>query len=215
MSLIATFENALEILGEQIKPYLPILARTLLVSTFIEDTIRIITQWKDQVFYLTHTQKFPWLTAESFLIFNVVAMVLGSALCVGKKKTEVAVGLLFTSVFSQAIGYGLIFDSSFFFRTLSVIGALFMLLADAFASKRKNFNPGVPELNDKEKHHYIQLFGRILLVFLFISFIFNGEFSFLRVIFGTLSLISCIMVAVGFKAKWSATILITILCFGN
>ena len=60
-----------------------------------------------------------------------------------------------------------------------------------------------------------QLAGRILLIFLFIGFIFQGKWSFARVIVSIVGLGACIMVAVGFKAKWSASFLVTLLSVFN
>ena len=63
--------------------------------------------------------------------------------------------------------------------------------------------------------HSFQLAGRILLIFLFIGFIFQGSWSFARVIVSIVGLGACIMVAVGFKAKWSASFLVTLLSVFN
>jgi len=60
-----------------------------------------------------------------------------------------------------------------------------------------------------------QLAGRILLIFLFIGFIFQGKWSFARVVVSIVGLGACIMVAVGFKAKWSASFLVTLLSVFN
>jgi uncharacterized membrane protein YphA (DoxX/SURF4 family) len=60
-----------------------------------------------------------------------------------------------------------------------------------------------------------QLAGRVLLIFLFIGFIFQGSWSFARVLVSIIGLGACIMVAVGFKAKWSASFLVTLLSVFN
>ncbi|KAJ3081888.1 hypothetical protein HK102_002075, partial [Quaeritorhiza haematococci] len=214
-SYTSKFEAALETVSQPIKPWLPGIARFLLVVTFLEDSLRIISQWGDQVYYLERHRGFRWSTAEIFLGLNVMVMLAGSILATAKKYTEIAVGGLFLVIVSQSIGYGLIFDSGFFFRNLSVMGGLLMLLADAFSSKKKSVFAGLPSLTDNDRSTYLQLFGRILLVFLFMSFIFAGEFSALRLVVSVVSMIGCIMVVVGFKAKWSAWILITFLSISN
>lgn len=60
-----------------------------------------------------------------------------------------------------------------------------------------------------------QLAGRVLLVFLFIGFVFQGQFSFFRLLVSLVGLGACVMVAVGFKAKWSASFLVTGLSVAN
>jgi hypothetical protein len=59
------------------------------------------------------------------------------------------------------------------------------------------------------------LAGRILLIFLFIGFIFQGEWSFTRLIVAIFGLGACVMVAIGFKARWSAIFLVLVLSVLN
>jgi uncharacterized membrane protein YphA (DoxX/SURF4 family) len=43
----------------------------------------------------------------------------------------------------------------------------------------------------------------------------NGEFTPLRIAVSIISFVGCIMVVVGFKAKWSAVFLVAFLCISN
>ena len=45
-------EDWLDTLAHPLKPYLPAIGRFLIVVTFLEDALRIITQWGDQLVYL-------------------------------------------------------------------------------------------------------------------------------------------------------------------
>jgi hypothetical protein len=45
-------EDWLDTIAEPLKPYLPAIGRFLIVVTFLEDALRIITQWTDQLVYL-------------------------------------------------------------------------------------------------------------------------------------------------------------------
>lgn len=117
-------------------------------------------------------------------------------------------------VITQALGYGLIFDLNFFLRNLSVIGGLVMVLSDSWVRKTQVF-AGLPQIDEKDRKMYFQLAGRVLLIFLFIGFVFSGEWSLWRVIVSSLGGISCVMVVVGFKAKYSATLLVVILSIFN
>jgi ER-derived vesicles protein len=131
-------------------------------------------------------------------------------LAMAKKHTVFAVGGLFLVVVSQSIGYGLLFDGAFFLRSLSVVGGLLMLLSEAL-SKRKSLFPGLPALSERDRSTYFQLAGRILLVCLFLGFIFAGEMTWTRISISAIGFVACIMVVVGFKAKWSAIFLILFL----
>ena len=141
-------------------------------------------------------------------------MTASSILIIARKYSEYAVGGLIGVVVTQALGYGLIFDLNFFLRNLSVMGGLIMVLSDSWV--RKKFAPaGLPTLDEKDRKMYFQLAGRVLLIFLFIGFVFAGEWSFGRVVVIVIGLVACVMVVVGFKAKWSAIVLVMILSVFN
>ncbi|PGH28666.1 hypothetical protein GX50_08591 [[Emmonsia] crescens] len=207
-------EDWLDTLSDPVRPYLPAVGRFLIVVTFLEDTLRIFTQWNDQLTYLKDFRGIPWGITHIFLLLNVIAMVSCSVLVIARKHSEYAVAGLLGVVVTQALGYGLIFDITFFLRNLSVIGGLLMVLSDSWV--RKRFVPaGLPQLDEKDRKMYIQFAGRVLLIFLFIGFVFAGSWSFWRVLVSLFGLVACVMVVVGFKAKWSAIILVVILSVFN
>lgn len=149
-----------------------------------------------------------------FLLVNVVTMAACATLVIIRKYSDYAVAGLMGVVVVQAFGYGLIFDLNFFLRNLSVIGGLLMVLSDSWVRKTKAF-AGLPTLDEKDRKMYFQLAGRVLLIFLFIGFVFAGEWSVWRVAVCLLGLVACVMVVVGFKAKFSATLLVVILSVFN
>ncbi|KAL2165225.1 hypothetical protein VTH06DRAFT_521 [Thermothelomyces fergusii] len=207
-------EDLMGAVSEPIKPYLPAIGRFLIVVTFIEDAIRIITQWQDQLLYLHDYRHIPNGLTHLFLILNVIAMSICSTLVIIRKHSEYAVGGLIAVVVTQALGYGLIFDLNFFLRNLSVMGGLLMVLSDSWVRKTKAF-AGLPQLEEKDRKMYFQLAGRVLLIFLFIGFVLSGQWSIWRVLVSLVGLVACVMVVVGFKAKFSATLLVVILSVFN
>ncbi|KAK4151482.1 SURF4 family-domain-containing protein [Chaetomidium leptoderma] len=207
-------EDLLDTMSEPIKPYLPAIGRFLIVVTFIEDALRIITQWNDQILYLHDYRHIPTGLTHLFLILNVIAMVICSTMVIVRKHSERAVGGLIAVVITQALGYGLIFDLNFFLRNLSVMGGLLMVLSDSWVRKTKAF-AGLPQLEEKDRKMYFQLAGRVLLIFLFVGFVFSGKWSIWRVTVSLIGLMACVMVVVGFKAKFSATLLVVILSVFN
>jgi uncharacterized membrane protein YphA (DoxX/SURF4 family) len=131
-----------------------------------------------------------------------------------RKHSHYAVCGLLGVVVTQALGYGLIFDLNFFLRNLSVVGGLLMVLSDSWV--RQKFAPaGLPQMDEKDRKMYVQLAGRVLLIFLFVGFVFAGEWSIWRVIVSLFGFVACIMVVVGFKSKMSGTILVIILSIFN
>src|ERR1700712_4264850 len=141
-------------------------------------------------------------------------MTTSSLLIIIRKYSEQAVIGLIAVVVTQALGYGLIFDLNFFLRNLSVMGGLLMVLSDSWV--RKKFAPaGLPQLDEKDRKVYIQLAGRTLLVFLFVGFVFAGEWSIWRVVVSMFGFVACVMVVVGFKTKFSSVMLVLILSIFN
>jgi hypothetical protein len=51
-ALSKTVEDNVEIYSQPLKPHLPAIGRFLIVVTFLEDALRILTQWSDQIWYL-------------------------------------------------------------------------------------------------------------------------------------------------------------------
>lgn len=45
-------EDAIEVYSQPLRPHLPAIGRSLIVVTFYEDALRIVTQWSDQLWYL-------------------------------------------------------------------------------------------------------------------------------------------------------------------
>ncbi|KAJ2254283.1 ER-derived vesicles protein erv29, partial [Coemansia sp. RSA 451] len=208
-------EDVLEKMSRPLKPCIPWVARALLVSTFIEDSVRILAQWQNQLYFLQAYRGFPWGVSHVFLLLNVLTMSVCSALAISRRYTEAAVGGLFAVIVLQGFAYGLIFDLTFFLRNLSVVGGLLMLVAESLLARRRSVFAGLPSMSDEDRSKYVLLGGRILLVLLFTSFVFSGSLTAGRIVVIVVGGLSCMMVAVGFKAKWSAIVLVAILSVFN
>lgn len=209
-------EDAIDSHMHWIRPWLPALGRFLIVVTFLEDALRITTQWSDQLHYLQRHRKFPWGLSHAFLLINVAIMLVCSTLVIAKRYPEPSIAGLLLVVVAQGLGYGLIFDLNFFLRNLSVIGGLLMVLSDSLAKRKSPIFAGLPNvLSETDRKKYFQLAGRVLLIFLFIGFVLNGKFTFVRAVVSLLGLGASVMVVAGFKAKWSASFLILLLSIFN
>lgn len=208
-------EDLIDMYTQPVKPYLPALGRFLIVVTFYEDALRIMTQWSDQTLYLHRYRHIPLFFVYLFLVVNVVVMMGASTTVILRRFPEASISALFFIVFLQGLGYGLITDLNFFLRNLSVLGGLLMVLSDSLANQHKNIFAGLPNISETDKKIYFQLAGRVLLIFLFIGFVFQGEWGLMRLIVSVLGFCACVMVAVGFKARWSATFLVLLLSILN
>lgn len=71
-ALSSKIEDYIDVYTQPIKPHLPALGRFLIVVTFLEDALRILTQWSDQKYYLQKHRHFPWGLSHLFLMTNVI-----------------------------------------------------------------------------------------------------------------------------------------------
>ncbi|KAF0271064.1 hypothetical protein FOG51_03942 [Hanseniaspora uvarum] len=195
----------------KIRPYTPIIARFLIVATFFEDTLRIFSQWADQVFYLWHYRHIPYLLAYLFLLLVSFTMFGASVLMVLNKKVSYAAIALIATVGLQALVYGSASGFSFVLRNISVVGGLLIAIGDSIVTNKSIFGM-LPELTNKkeEKKNIILLTGRILIVVMFLTFTVQKNFlTIILVLFGTL------LIAIGYKTRFASALLLTILFVYN
>lgn len=81
--------------------------------------------------------------------------------------------------FPQTVAYSILWDLHFLLRNLALIGALLLVLAESRVEGRSCF-AGVPSLGENKPKNFMQLAGRILLAFMFITLL-RFEFSVLQV----------------------------------
>lgn len=63
-------EDWLDSLSEPVKPYMPAIGRFLIVVTFLEDALRILTQWSDQLVYLHDYRHSKFVPFEEMVGFG-------------------------------------------------------------------------------------------------------------------------------------------------
>ncbi|CCD26829.1 uncharacterized protein NDAI_0I02610 [Naumovozyma dairenensis CBS 421] len=196
---------------QRIEPYIPTISRFFIVATFYEDSLRILTQWSDQVFYLNKWKGIPYVFVLMFLLFIIIAMPLGSTLLIARKHTVIATGLLISCIVLQGVVYGLVSGSAFLLRNISVIGGLLIAFSDSMVSKKMTFGM-LPELEDKvdKNKSFLLLVGRILIVLMFVGFTFSK--SWVTVIF---TIVFTVCFAIGFRIKFASIMLGLILTFYN
>lgn len=213
------FDRYLGDIGAPIKPWLPALGRFCIVATFFEDGIRIFSQWHSQVHYIWKYQGLPKSITIAYLAINILFIHAGSLTVVLHRQLVFGVGALVFVIVSQAFVYGLVFNFQFFFRNLSIIGGLLIVVSDAFVRDRRALNlPGLPLGEVRDRARYFQLAGRILLIFLFLSYLMSGSFQAGSVvgIIGALSgFVACVLVAIGYKTRLSALFLVVVLFWRN
>ncbi|CCH46370.1 Surfeit locus protein 4 [Wickerhamomyces ciferrii] len=194
----------------KLKPYVPQIGRFLIVATFYEDSLRILSQWSDQIYYLWNYRHIPYFLVLILLTLVVVVMLGASTLIVLRKHSLYASGALIFVILLQGFMYGLFSGSTFILRNFSLIGGLLIAFSDTLVQQKTRF-AGLPEISsNNEFKSYILLAGRILLVLLFFTFILTKSwFTTFFILIGIGS------IGAGYKTKFASIILITILTFYN
>lgn len=214
--ILKRIEDFLDDYFGPVKPYVPAIGRLFIVATFYEDAMRIFSQWSEQVYYLHVYRKYwKWLTV-TFLFINIVMMLIGSTCLVLRKQLTFATITLCSVVVFQGMFYGLIFDSQFLLRNLSVVGGLILAYSDTLVrDKRRLSMPGLPMLNNQDNKKYFLLAGRLLLIFLFLGFVFSSTLSFTRFFIILFGIVACGFIVVGYKTKASAAVMTVMLFTHN
>ncbi|XP_037560512.1 surfeit locus protein 4 homolog [Dermacentor silvarum] len=202
--------NTAEDIADQVlrrgKHVLPHLGRFCLVSTFLEDGCRMWYQWGDQRDYMNHSWGCGWFLASLFVLVNLVGQLGGSIAVLARFHVVPSCGLLFFIVVLQTFAYNILWDVGFLLRSMSLIGALLLLVAESRVEAKSLF-AGVPSLGENKPKSYMQLTGRILLVFMFITML-RLELSVLQMLQNLVATALMVLVTVGYKTKLCALVLV-------
>ncbi|KAH3685370.1 hypothetical protein WICPIJ_003655 [Wickerhamomyces pijperi] len=196
---------------KRISPYVPQIGRFLIVATFYEDSLRILSQWGDQVYYLWNYRHIPYYLVVLLLLLVVATMLVSSTLIVARKFQLYASVSLITIIIVQGFMYGLFTTSTtFILRNMSLVGGLLIGFSDTLVAQKNSF-AGLPEISSNNKYKgYVLLAGRIMLVFMF--FTFAATKSWLTIAIVSIGIFA---IAFGFKTKFASVCLIAVLMVYN
>uniref|UniRef100_A0A673MBN4 Surfeit locus protein 4 n=1 Tax=Sinocyclocheilus rhinocerous TaxID=307959 RepID=A0A673MBN4_9TELE len=161
------------------KQYLPHIARLCLISTFLEDGIRMWFQWSEQKEYIETTWGCGFFLATLFVLINLLGQLGGCILILSRNFVQYACFGLFGIIALQTVAYSILWDPKFLMRNLALGGGLLLLLAESRSEGRSMF-AGVPTMRESSPKQYMQLGGRVLLVLMFMTLL-HFDTSFLSV----------------------------------
>ncbi|KAK7896011.1 hypothetical protein WMY93_021336 [Mugilogobius chulae] len=204
--LMNTAEDVADQFLRVTKQYLPHVARLCLISTFLEDGIRMWFQWNEQRDYIEATWSCGYFLATCFVLLNLVGQLGGCVLILSRNFVQYACFGLFGIIALQTVAYSILWDLKFLMRNLALGGGLLLLLAES-RSEGKSMFAGVPSMGESSPKQYMQLGGRVLLVLMFMTLLHfdSNFFSILQNMVGTALII---LVAIGFKTKLAALTLV-------
>ncbi|XP_033643226.1 surfeit locus protein 4-like [Asterias rubens] len=195
------------------KNVLPHVARLCLISTFLEDGIRMWFQWGEQRDYIDQTWGCGTVISTLFVLLNLVGQLAGCVMVLSRQKVPVACGLLFGIIALQTIAYSILWDIKFLMRNLALIGGIILLLAES-RTEGKSLFAGVPDMGTNKPKTYMQLSGRLLLVLMFMTLL-RFEMTFVQMAQNLIGSALIILVAIGFKTKLCALVLVAWLTIIN
>jgi len=199
------------------KVFLPHVARLFLISTFLEDGIRMWFQWSEQRAYMDATWNMGYFLSTVFVILNLFGQIVPCIMILLRKRVGIACAVLCGIVTMQTIAYQILWDVQFLMRNLALAGGLLLLLAESRAEQGKtSLMAGLPSVGDgKNAENWLQLTGRVLLVAMFVTLLHLSDLSPLNLIQIVVGTVLIALVTIGYKTKLSAFILVLWLGFWN
>jgi len=187
----------------------------MLTATFFEDAFRILTDFSPQYKFLVFSRGLPWIISGFILVASVIIQLIGSVAIITRLRVPWAVGGLTTVLLTQTIAYGYLFDVTFFVRNLAVIGGLLIILAHekVIEMKATPFS-GAFNLGGSNKLTYLQLVSRCFVCILFYSLLGN-HWTFWRILGSVCVAIPVMAVVLGYRARFSASLLAVFLIVAN
>jgi len=189
-------------------------ARALLLSTFIEDGVRMATQWGDQTQYIEATWGCGSLGAGAFVALNLVGQLAPTALILLRRSDAEVRGSVYALaaiLALQVAAYDVLWSSQFFLRNAAVAGSLVLVYAETHMAQKTRL-AGLPDQGgNSQTCDLLQAVGRVMIVVMFLTMLHLNLASPLRVGMEAveLALVSC--VAVGKHSKAAACVLVGML----
>ncbi|CAK8674817.1 surfeit locus protein 4-like isoform X2 [Clavelina lepadiformis] len=205
-NLMSKAEDVADNVLRHTKYVLPHLGRFCLISTFIEDGVRMWMQWGEQRDYIASTWSCGQFLASIFVLLNMVGQI---GACTGillRKQVPIMCGVLFFIIGLQTVAYSILWDIKFLARNMALVGAVLLLLAES-KSEAKSLFAGVPTLDRNTPKSYMQLSGRVLLVLMFMTLL-HFTLNPIDIIMNLIGLACIVCIAIGFRARLCAMFLV-------
>ncbi|OAF69837.1 Surfeit locus protein 4 [Intoshia linei] len=202
------FDNHVDYCYRKGRHIIPVLARLLLVSTFLDDSFRMVYDYSTQISYF----KYQWNSkfwGFVFIIFNLITQFIGSVGLIVRKKITESCALLVFNLIIQFFVYVVYLDMHLFMRFLSLIGGLTLSVSEWRASIEKEktkFTGMLSNVKVNRTSSFMNLFGRIVCTFMYLTLIqLNGTITNLLLILFGIILLPCIII--GYRTKAASLIL--------
>ena len=197
----------------------------LLVMIFLEDGVRILLRWDEQMHYLTaamkmrHNAATVCLAASSTLQLSCSALVVRPRRIKPSRVTPACLALV-AYVAAQPFLYGQTADVDFLCRSVTLAGGLLLLLWSENHRRWRSTAKGIPLDFEGVNAHRLQLAGRLLLTFIFFFQALWSENGGLHAVLARPTVLGAalvvtlfglsVFISVGFKTEWAALSLVVV-----
>ncbi|ORX87455.1 hypothetical protein BCR32DRAFT_289278 [Anaeromyces robustus] len=190
------------------KTIIPFIARVLITSAFIQDSIDIYNTLERPTYF--NIIRIFWYFYQCNIILSSLVC---SLLIIFNKLVAPCTVCLTCFSFISLIVYHNFTDAIIITRRFSVLGGLFLLMAKDLDDGKHQFKIGLPDIPIYSNSVYLQLAGRIMITFLFLTQLIGMSFKshiFLKLVIIILCACAFAMIGVGYKVR----IISPILCVG-
>jgi len=202
----------------------------LLVMVFVEDGIRTLLRWDEQLHYILAAVKMHRWLASLSLAVSAVLQLTCSALVVhprwmGPSSVTLASSALIGYVVVQPFLYGQTTNVDSMCRSVTLVGGLLLLLWSENLRRWRETSLGIPLDLQGLNAHRLQLTGRLLLMFIFFFQALFGENGGLHTVIARPTVLGAtfvtalcglsVFISIGFKTEKSALSLVVILGLTN
>lgn len=150
------------------KPYVPFIARLLLISAFVEDAFRTLMEYKSQLQFFRRELSVPTFIGFLFIAISTSATFIGSTMVFFKKLEKKGAQLLLFAVVYQQIIYGrhspiTSGNTGFLIRNMCLAGTLMLMMSNQRLKDGLPALPGLPDAKKDSSRDNIALVTRFLI----------------------------------------------------
>ncbi|UMM11285.1 hypothetical protein L5515_000646 [Caenorhabditis briggsae] len=198
--VVTRCEDYTETVARKTKKILPTIGRLLLISTFVEDGIRLLFNAADHASHFSETWGMNYNFAYFLTIVMMFNLLCGSLLVMLRFRVAESCAVLATTIFFQVVLYQLYGTYHLLGRNVSILAALLLLVTENMLQKPKKYDPLPKDENDYEVTSVMLCCCRMFLNLMLCSMI-HFDMSYRRLLLCAVSYAMMMAVWCGYKTR--------------
>lgn len=208
--VITRCEDYTETLARNTRKVLPTIGRLLLISTFVEDGLRLLFNTHDHVNHFSYNWGLNYHFSLFLTIVMIINLLFGSLFVMMRYKVTESSAVLGFTIFAQVILYQLYTTYHLLTRNISIVAAIMLLVAENMLRKPKpaNYTQLPRDEHEIEVTSVLLAACRVCLNLMLISMV-HFDMSYTRILLCIISYGMMIFVWLGFKTRMMSFMLAT------